>query len=950
MTTPLKSDWYRFAEKARLALETSLENDPTGGTSGLEVEFNILDESLSPVARVGYGPESRSFADYLHDERLPTWARDRFQLEVFHWMTEIATRPFYSPYATAAEAWLLEGVLLNTLADLRLSFGERFLALHGNIPLPVEVTRESIPEGWNLARKRYLRRCVGLFGDRLATAGIHTNHSFPEALLSWDFVHLPLKQRQEITLEDFRNQALIRATRLLRPFCPVFIAVSAASPLVWEEIEGEPRPVLTGVDSQRVLAFPNPDNLDVPGLYASHEDYLRISYDLVRRGIRFGANNWTSVRARSGVDPVNRNIMATSEQLRELYRRGIFAAGDTGSMEDAEAALVIENLCARVDLPMTRVEVRTDEGGDDFDLSVAKLVLKDLLMLRIYADPQYGADYRYNADDVARSRRGEHEAARRGLDAQIEHPYSHRDIGVRDLLAELLTEVGPLAESLDLTEALEPMVEMARGGPNPASSARQWFRDRLGTPQLSHAGNPVIPDELLRDWCSERARVVAREVRRIVADDTLGEPERGRLRSLTSNLEKMALNQPAMPVRLAGEVEPLRVTGVSDRCAEVVELAGDLIRIPSVTNCPSERLEDVATCGRFIAGLLQKDGCEVKLYDQGRYPAVLAGFPGQLTAPVTLCGHFDVVEPDPDDGQFVPRVDGDYLWGRGAADMKTVVASYLVWMRHVVRAGSPHPPFNLLLVGNEENGEGEAFGTPHVLQDVGKESGWQPELMVVGERTGEEGDELTGAVCTSNRGVVRIKVRARGRRGHTGTGAIPGDLVDRLIEVRSVLGSVFSRFLTQSSYDGWESTARFPFLDVGTDGVYNITAGAGVLGIEVRPIPDDDVYAMVEEMGTICGELGHEVEVETMEAGITCPRDNRHLQTLLEAVEEVSGEPVELGRKKPASSARFAPGGNAVVWGQTGIGPHAPEERHFIPSIEPYLKALDVFAHKTLNK
>jgi hypothetical protein len=103
-------------------------------------------------------------------------------------------------------------------------------------------------------------------------------------------------------------------------------------------------------------------------------------------------------------------------------------------------------------------------------------------------------------------------------------------------------------------------------------------------------------------------------------------------------------------------------------------------------------------------------------------------------------------------------------------------------------------------------------------------------------------------------------------------------------------------------------------------------------------------------MGTICGELGHEVEVETMEAGITCPRDNRHLQTLLEAVEEVSGEPVELGRKKPASSARFAPGGNAVVWGQTGIGPHAPEERHFIPSIEPYLKALDVFAHKTLNK
>ena len=47
-------------------------------------------------------------------------------------------------------------------------------------------------------------------------------------------------------------------------------------------------------------------------------------------------------------------------------------------------------------------------------------------------------------------------------------------------------------------------------------------------------------------------------------------------------------------------------------------------------------------------------------------------------------------------------------------------------------------------------------------------------------------------------------------------------------EVRSVLGSVFARFLTQASLDGWESTARFPFLNVGTEGVYNITAGEGV--------------------------------------------------------------------------------------------------------------------------
>jgi succinyl-diaminopimelate desuccinylase len=378
----------------------------------------------------------------------------------------------------------------------------------------------------------------------------------------------------------------------------------------------------------------------------------------------------------------------------------------------------------------------------------------------------------------------------------------------------------------------------------------------------------------------------------------------------------------------------------------VVELAAELVRIPSVTNCPEERIEDVHTCARFVAGLLHDGGCDVKLFDRGRYPAVVAGFPGSADPPVTLCGHLDVVEPEPDDRQFVPRVEGDYLWGRGAADMKTVLASYLVWMRERIRAGPPFPPVNLLVVGNEENGEGQPWGTPHVLGELERTTGWQPGLMVVGERTGEEGHERIGAVCTSSRGVVRLKVVARGRRGHTGTGAIPGDLLDRLIEVRSVLTSVFARYLTLSSYDGWESTARFPFLNVGTTSVYNITAAEGVLGIEVRPIPDDDARSMVDEVRTICRELGNDVEVETMEEGVTCPRDNPYLSKLLESVECIAGKPAAIGRKKPASSARFAPGGNAVVWGQSGIGPHAADERHFIPSIEPYMKILDEFTRR----
>jgi acetylornithine deacetylase/succinyl-diaminopimelate desuccinylase-like protein len=279
--------------------------------------------------------------------------------------------------------------------------------------------------------------------------------------------------------------------------------------------------------------------------------------------------------------------------------------------------------------------------------------------------------------------------------------------------------------------------------------------------------------------------------------------------------------------------------------------------------------------------------------------------------------------------------------------MKTVVATYMVWMRDVVGNGPPFPPLNLLLVGNEENGEVESYGTPHVLADLEREAGWVPELMVVGERTGEQGNELHGAVCTSNRGIARITLTATGPEGHTGTGTLPADLLDRLIEARSVLSTIFQRRLTVASLDGWESTARFPFLTVGTPGVFNITAAEGVLGIELRPIPEDDLEGCVGEVSEVFTAMGFGVRVELQEAGVICPPDNPHLRRLLAAVNEVTGDQATLGRKRPGSSARFAPGGNAVVWGQTGHGPHSPEEWHYIPSIEPYLRVLDDFGERT---
>jgi succinyl-diaminopimelate desuccinylase len=944
------ADWPQFAQKVQLAVESSLETHFDRGLSGLELEFNLLDHDLRPVTTVGFGPGRKSFADYLLEQHVPAWARSRFQLEVFHWMAEAATRPYYSFRGTALEARILEAVVLNALAGAGLAFGETFYALHGNLPFPVEPTAESIPDGWSLAKKKYLAQCVALYGERLATTGIHTNHSFPEALLSWDFFHLPRHQREGQTLIHFRNAAVIRATRLLRPFCPLFIGVTASTPLAWERVDGEPAVVLTENDSNRLLTFPNPPELDVPYLYASHPEYLRISYDLVRRGIRFGANNWTPVRARSDVDAVYRNIWATTEQLAQLYQKGLYRAGEHATPEEAEKALIVENLCARVDLPMTRVEVRTDEGGDSLDLAAAKIAFKELLMLRIYADPAFGAAYAYDAEDIARARRNEEAAARRGLEAAIEEPFGAGPCTVRQFLAATLKDLSPLAEALGSWEALLPLREMAAGGPNPAQEAREWFADALKGGPLAPSGAPVVPKQLLAEWIQGRRRTIQADILEALScHHRLGD-ESAKLGELVHAFKEQSQRDPAVVLRLHEEAQAPAILPTEDPVEEALALSQALCRIPSVTNCARERLDEVFRCARFMAGYLREAGAVVRLFDEAKYPALMAGFPGALLAPVTLGGHFDVVEPDPNDTQFEPRIEGDYLWARGAADMKTVVASDMVWLRRRIAAGPPYPPVNLLFVGNEENGEAEPWGTPHVLRDLKQEPGWEPGFMLLGERTGEKGDERFGEICTSNRGVVRLRVVARGERAHTGMQGAPADLTVRLMEARRAIEPILASHLTLSAPDGWATGARFPFLSCGEVGVYNVTPAEGTLGLEIRPIPEDSLDDLMAALRAFCDGEGLELAADVMEGGVACPASNPYLRSLLAAAEAVGGKPPRIGRKLAGTSARFAPAGNAVVWGQTGIGPHTRHERHFIPSIRPYLDVLEEYARRLMGE
>ncbi|WKZ34495.1 MAG: M20/M25/M40 family metallo-hydrolase [Anaerolineales bacterium] len=929
----------KFADKYLLAVEQAIKERPLGGLNGFEQEWNLLDAELRPLLTVGAGPSRQSFVDYLRAECIPHWQAQFSQLEIFHWMVEWATRPYYSPRGTIFEARLIEASLINALHRASVNFGDRLHYWHGNLLFLTEISHHSIPDSWEIAKRRYLKKCVDLYGDTLATAGIHSNLSLPDPLFAWDFMHLSSSERGDTHLDEFKSEFYITATRLLRAFASLFIATAASTPMQAQVRDGRAVVVLTGHDSVRNLTFPNPRELDLPDLYRSYNDYLQLSYDLVRRGMRFGNNNWTPVRARSFAEPVERLISTTSDELTHLYTRGLFAVGQAAPPEEMALQIEKQNLMARINLPMGRVEIRVDDGGHSLDLDIANLTLKHLLLLRIYSDPQFARGFRYDREDIARARANETLAAKFSMRAEIENPLTAKPTGMRDFLKWTLNEVRPLAEALNLWNDLHPLVEMSEGARSTAEKIRARLQSQLG-------GGSEVPLDVLKEIHFEREAQVKSDVERIASDYKMLGGDASRIAEFLQRGRDAARQSSQTPIQFRPRAQAVIEVSYPDKTSEILDLAQQLIRIPSVTASPDERHDEVHRAGSLIDDYLRNVGLDVKFFD-GKYPAVYAAFPPFTSRPhenhqplILLTGHFDVVEPEPDDSQFTPYIEGDYLWGRGAADMKTVVATYMVWMKDMLKSGAPSPNISLLLVGNEENGEAEEWGTPHVL----KELNLIPSLFVAGERTGEKGDELFGEICVENRGVMRFDVIARGAKGHSGV-AGTGDLSEKLIAARSALNEIFSKHLTLKSSDGWQSQAKFPFINVGTPGVYNVTAGEGILGVEIRPIPQDDVEGLRSQVEAYCESNGLEVNFSVMENGVACDPNTPALKALIQAVKQASGgnEP-RIGKKLPGTSARFAPGGQAVVWGQSGIGPHAKNEAHFIPSIEPYYKSLNELA------
>lgn len=283
---------------------------------------------------------------------------------------------------------------------------------------------------------------------------------------------------------------------------------------------------------------------------------------------------------------------------------------------------------------------------------------------------------------------------------------------------------------------------------------------------------------------------------------------------------------------ISGAGRPIRrrVARVADATPTepVVELARTLIRCRSVT-------PDDAGCQPLLAGRLAAAGFAVEGFRFGEVDNLLA-IHGSGRPHLMLVGHTDVVPPGPEaewsHPPFEAAVADGRLYGRGAADMKSSVAAFIVALERFVAGNADHPGTLSLLLTSDEEGVA-ADGVRRVVP-VLRERDLLPDHVLVGEPSSDEC--LGDVIRVGRRGSIQGRLTVRGEQGHTAYARPADNPVHRVAPALAALAAL--------DFDDGDSefpatTLQISNLRAGT-GADNVTPGEVEILFNVRHNPNSD--------------------------------------------------------------------------------------------------------------
>ena len=223
----------------------------------------------------------------------------------------------------------------------------------------------------------------------------------------------------------------------------------------------------------------------------------------------------------------------------------------------------------------------------------------------------------------------------------------------------------------------------------------------------------------------------------------------------------------------------------------LIDLAKSLLEIKSLS--PNDN-----GCFDVVESYLEPLGFETKrinyLNIENLYSSI--GSKGPLFC---FLGHTDVVPSGPEElwdiDPFKPAVINDYLIGRGAADMKGAVATFLLAVKEFLNE-NPNPNYRIcIFLNSNEEGERENGKIDKVIKDL-QDDGEFIDYCLVGEASSSA--KLADTIRLGRRGSLSGILKINGKQGHVAYPEkvknpihIAGTLIDILKETEWDKGNEF---------------------------------------------------------------------------------------------------------------------------------------------------------------
>jgi len=327
---------------------------------------------------------------------------------------------------------------------------------------------------------------------------------------------------------------------------------------------------------------------------------------------------------------------------------------------------------------------------------------------------------------------------------------------------------------------------------------------------------------------------------------------------------------------------------------DVLALARELIARKSVTP------ED-GGCQEMLAARLERSGFRCEPMKFGEVTNLWAR---RGTEPPVVCfaGHTDVVPTGPlsewHSDPFVPTIRDGKLFGRGAADMKSSIAAFVVAVEMFLQERPHHSGSIALLLTSDE--EGPALdGTVRVVETL-KRRNEAIDYCIVGEPTSV--DALGDMLKNGRRGSLSGKLTVRGVQGHV---AYP-HLVKNPIHLLAPALAELAKTQWDKGNESFPPTS-FQVSNIhGGTGAANVVPGSVEVDFNFRFSTESTEDSLRQKTESILRKHGLEYSVSwVLGAKPFLSRRGRLAQTVIAAGKKHTGRSAELSTTGGTSDARF---------------------------------------------